>query len=169
MYWIYLSVCGLQEQHASLNHTRVDVFCFTKHLIWHLHTCGPQNLIQFYLSAPALFYLVLNNWSVSSAWISALTWSVSLNLMTALMQSQSRQQTRKVIEIHCFWMAVISLQVRKGPVKNLFFFKIHVGKCQVSVDVSLFYSFVSVSQLCSKPYHITFSSKIRKKKEVEVK
>lgn len=117
-----LCVCELQKQHATSTCTWVDVFCFTKYLIWHPHTRGHWNHVQFCLCAPALFYLVLNNWSVSSTWISALTWSVSPNLMTALMQSQSREQTRKVIEIHCFWTAVISLQVRKRPVKNLLFF-----------------------------------------------
>lgn len=121
--YIYdLSVCEFQNQHATSTSSWVDVFCFTSYLISRLLKRRYWDHVQFYLCAPALFYHALNNWSVSSTWISVLTWSVSPNLMTVLMQSQSRQQTRKVIEIHCFWTAVISLQVTKRPAKNLLFF-----------------------------------------------
>lgn len=73
----------------------------------------------------------------------------------SLMQSQSGEQTRKVIEIHCFWMAVISAQVRLCLVENLIWFRIDVSKkADVSQSNFVFIKYIFNHLILDKLHHI---------------
>lgn len=72
-------------------------------------------LVQVFSSAPVLLQHAWNDWLIESPH----KWCHQPHFVNyvsdpndSLTQNQSRVRTRKVMEIHCFWMDVICVQVR---------------------------------------------------------